>query len=214
MSNFVHYRCSLLPHLSESTEGKSGKRRYLKIHYDVWRREVCDESFRITVDLLELIVSCIAGCRLSYRAIGSLSWCYYDWDCRVLWFDGDDWSFVFIVDRKSQDCRPSQVLKIWIGGSWASHSSKVIFFVLCFKTRLFSFTALTCPIFSSDEKWGERKWWSSSVLGSLEGVALIAVKGLLRRIGRRDRVSPLEGMFRTNGCVFSLPKSRDVSFSP
>ena len=92
MSNFVHYRCSLLPHLSESTEGKSGKRRYLKIHYDVWRREVCDESFRITVDLLELIVSCIAGCRLSYRAIGSLSWCYYDWDCRVLWFDGDDWS--------------------------------------------------------------------------------------------------------------------------
>ena len=33
---------------------------------------VCDESLRITANLLKFIVDCIASCQLSHRAAGSL----------------------------------------------------------------------------------------------------------------------------------------------
>ena len=92
--------------------------------------EVCDESFWITADLLELIVGCITVWQLSHRGLEECvlrifeSWHHYVGDCKVLRFDGDSWSSSFTVDRKSRDCLPTfQGLKIWIGGGWASRPS-------------------------------------------------------------------------------------------
>jgi len=61
-------------------------------------RRMCDESPRITVDLLKLIVSCKLTVSCHIRRLDLLkdcvmhlfeSWCHYDWDYKVLWFDGD-----------------------------------------------------------------------------------------------------------------------------
>ena len=61
-------------------------------------RGVGDESVRITVELLELIVGCTTGCQFHIRWLDLSKdcvlrflefWCHYDWDCRVFWFDDD-----------------------------------------------------------------------------------------------------------------------------
>jgi len=70
----------------------------LKLILGLAGRGADDESLPIMVDLLELIRDCTTGCQLSHWSTRSLKsrilhlfefWYHYDWDYRVLWFDGD-----------------------------------------------------------------------------------------------------------------------------
>jgi len=84
---------------------------------------VCDEYRRISSDHCgssginyesQLAVSCHIG-RLDLSKCWVLrlfeSWRRYNWNCRVLWFDGKGWS-TFTVDRQSRDCGPT--FRDWI----------------------------------------------------------------------------------------------------